>query len=494
MKTTGLIFLFVFFIFITKVSADPIKGTSRVETVTVFADSALVTRSVDVELNPGMNQVELEIIPEIDENALTVSGHGTAEAKIHGAFIKREYIKESSDERRQNLLDQIEKKGDEINLETEKIETLDAQKEFIKSVQMYSNQQLPKELATKMPTVPELEGLVSFVGVQNTALQEKKQPIELHIRELNKEKEVLARQLSQLIQPLAASKHLIVVNVECLKKGALTINVSYYVRGVFWYPVYNARADLDKDNVELSSFGIVKQTTGEDWPDVDLILSTAKPSISGQLPYVAPWVLRPYQAYAEKGKVSSSRAMGAMAPTAQYEPYYLSSEFKEISTQNDATVAMSTVDFKGVSVIYKLPGKVTVKSDGTEHKLPVSSQVLNARFSYSAYPRLSPYAYLGTRVKNAEDLQLLGGKVYVFLEGDYVGQSNITNIGPGEEFDLFLGIDENVKIERKEIQKKVDDVLIAGIPSPNRQIDFKYKITTSVNSRSSLTIEKITKI
>jgi len=65
----------------------------------------------------------------------------------------------------------------------------------------------------------------------------------------------------------------------------------------------------------------------------------------------------------------------------------------------------------------------------------------------------------------------------IFLEGDFVGTSSIDNIGPGEEFDLYLGVDENVKVKRECLEKKVDDVLIAGIPSPTRRTTFKYKTT-----------------
>ncbi len=86
-------------------------------------------------------------------------------------------------------------------------------------------------------------------------------------------------------------------------------------------------------------------------------------------------------------------------------------------------------------------------------------------------------AYLGTRVTNAKDLQLLAGRVNIFLEGDFVGTSSIDNIGPGEEFDLYLGADENVKVKREQIEKKVDETLIAGIPSPTKRTSFKYKLT-----------------
>jgi len=38
-------------------------------------------------------------------------------------------------------------------------------------------------------------------------------------------------------------------------------------------------------------------------------------------------------------------------------------------------------------------------------------------------------------------------------------------------------VDENVKVKREQIEKKVDETLIAGIPSPTKRTTFKYKLT-----------------
>jgi uncharacterized protein (TIGR02231 family) len=132
---------------------------------------------------------------------------------------------------------------------------------------------------------------------------------------------------------------------------------------------------------------------------------------------------------------------------------------------------------KGVALIYKLDRPATLKSDGSEYKLPIAAQALKGNFEYSAYPKLSPYAYLLSRVTNAKDQQLLGGRVNIFLEGDFVGLGNIKTTGPNEEFALYLGVDENVKIKRKQLEKKVDDVFIANIPSPNRKVTYKFNLT-----------------
>jgi len=168
----------------------------------------------------------------------------------------------------------------------------------------------------------------------------------------------------------------------------------------------------------------------------------------------------------------------------QYQAFDSLSEGKAPSP----SVEYAKAEEKGIAVVYKIPHKATIKSDGSEHKLPVSTQILQAKFEYSTYPRVSPSAFLGSRVTNAKELQLLAGQVNIFLDGDYVGHSSIANIGPGEEFDLYLGADENVKVKREMIEKKVDDVLIAGIPSPTRKTTFKYKTTLENYKNKKITI------
>ncbi len=466
-----------------------VKADSKILRVTVYPDSALVTRSARVDISPGVQHVYFnDIIPEIDENSLTVSGEGSAEAKLHGVFLKRDYMTEIADERIKVLSKQIEALADQIAQENNKAQTIQYQKDFLNSLQMYSGQQLPKDLVTKMPTVAELGGLLIFIAEQHNSLDQQYTGIHFKLRELKEQQTALVNELSQLRQPGSRMKRSIVVKVEGIKKGELQLNVSYLAAGVTWSPLYDARAGVPDNKVELTSYGVIKQTTGEDWTHVALSLSTAKPSISGQLPYVAPWVLKPRQP--RPVPVAAQRQM-AMAPAeiagVQYEPYYLSTDYEvdKAVPQKTAEMAFSDVSFKGVSVSYQIPGSVTVKSDGTEHKLPISSQMLDAAFSYSAFPRVSPYAYLGTRVRNDKNLQLLAGEVNIFLDGDYVGRSKIQNIGPGEEFDLSLGVDENVKVERKEVEKNVDDVLIAGIASPNRKTIFQYRISIE-NYKSKL--------
>lgn len=458
----------------TYVFAQDIEADSRINQVTIFPGDALITRAALLKLNPGEYKIIFSsIIPDIDENSLRVSGSGNAEVKILGAQVKKEFLEEAPIERVKQLKDEIQKLEDENRKLEDTKKVLLEEKEFLDSVRLFSQGQIPRDLVTKMPAAKDLDDTLKFLS---TRLKENYAQVietELSMRDLAKKADVLAKELAQISGPNKKLKRSIVADLEVLKSGALDLSVSYLVRGASWQPIYDARANFDKSEVELISYGVIKQITGEDWQDVEIYLSTAKPAIGGRMPYVSPWFLRPYQPRAE---IDQERRLSGSRVANQYAAFDKKEPLKEaIPTAPEP--AYSQVEEKGIAAVYKLSKKANIKSDGSEHKLPISSQALQAKFEYSSYPRVVLNAYLGSRVKNAPNLQLLAGRVNIFLDGDFVGASSIDNTGPGEEFDLYLGVDENVKVKRELIEKKVDETLIAGIPSPTKRTVFKYKLT-----------------
>jgi len=466
-----IIFLGLVFFIGINIYASEIEVKSEISEIYVYTDSALVNRIAHLELDRGTYKaIFTEIIPEVDENSLRVSTEGMAVIRLFGAQVKREYLEEVPSERIKQLKEEIQKLEDEItrveNLKTVLME----KKEFLNSVTLFSNEQIPQDLITRMPQISDLENILFFLDTELKDIYAQALNCELEMRDLTNKVETLKRELSQISGVQRKLKRSIIVELEVLKEGATDLKISYLVKGASWNPIYDARANFEKSEVEIISYGIITQITGEDWLEVDCSLSTAKPRIGGSMPYVASWFLRPYQPEVMRDKVSAPLV-------ATYQTEAFKKEAGALEEPAESEIKYATAEEKGIAVIYKLPSKVSVKSDKSEHKFPISSQILPAEFEYSSYPRVSPFAYLGSRVTNSEGLQLLAGRVNIFLEGDFVGFSGITNIAPREEFDLYLGIDENVKVKRELLEKKVDETLIAGIPSRTKKTVFKYKLT-----------------
>lgn len=465
--------------------ADEIPADSRIASVTVYPDSALLTRTAHLKVTPGSHQIVFsDIIPNLDENTLKVSGAGTARVKILGAQLKKEYLAEKPSERVRQLEEAIEA------LETEKRKLIDQrdilmqEREFLASLRFFSQGQIPKDLVTKTPSPKDIADLLKVLDENLKANYAGAVEIELHIREVDKKIDVHRRELSE-ITTQGKIKRFVAVELEAAAGGTLDLNLSYLVYGASWRPLYDARASFDKSEVELVSYGMVKQATGEDWMDVDVTLSTSRPTVGGRMPYVAPWFLRVFQprpaaVALRKSAKADFRGMSQFAVMDEKmaaAPAGSTAMMEEDKAPQEAEEAYAVSQEKGTGVIYRIPRRATVKANGTEYKLPVGAQLLKSDFKYAAYPKGSPYAYLRTTVENTQDMQLPAGSVNVFLEGDYVSRSSLDNTAPGEKFDLYLGVDENVKVRRELLETKTDDVLVGGIPSPNVKMTFSYKVT-----------------
>lgn len=451
--------------------AAEVEVESEISEICVYTDSALINRVAHLELATGTYKtVFSNIVPEVDENSLRVSAEGSAIIKLFGAQVKKEYLEEAPSERIKQLEEEIQKLEDEIagmqNLKT----VLTEKKKFLNSITLFSNEQIPQDLVTRMPPISDLENILNFLDTELKENYTQALDCELKIRDLENKVETLQRELSQISGVQEKLKRSIIVELEVLKEGTADLKVSYLVKGASWNPIYDARANFETSQVELVSYGVIKQITGEDWLEVDCSLSTAKPRVGGSMPYVDPWFLRPYQPEVARDKMS-------VVPAPAYQTEAFKKEAGALEEKVEGEIEFATAEEKGIAVVYTLPAKIAVKSDNSEHKFPISSQILSAVFEYSSYPRVSPFAYLGSRVTNSKVLQLLTGRVNIFLEGDFVGFSSIGNIAPSEEFDLYLGIDENVKVKRECLEKKVDETLIAGIPSRTKRTTYKYKLT-----------------
>ncbi|MFB3919098.1 MAG: mucoidy inhibitor MuiA family protein [Candidatus Velamenicoccus archaeovorus] len=484
-----------FIVALSLVAACPVFAKdvdSRISQVTVYPDSALITRVGTVELAVGAQEISFaDIVPDIDEDSLKVSGKGTASVKIMGARVKKEFLQEAAGTRVKELEQQIQAAADELRKIGDAKSVAISKKQLLDAVLSFSSDQLPEDMATKMPQAKELGDLLSFLDASYKDYYAVLQGLDVKERDVRKQLDVLQRELAQISRS-QKMKRSIAVDVEATKAGSLTLEVTYLVRGASWYPVYEARTHFDKSRVELVGFGVVRQKTGEDWEDVEVTLSTAKPTVSGHMPELSSWILRPYQppqsASRRKG-IFSSKAMLVAEDQAMDKEELMEVAGALAPAEEEAKMEYAAVEEKGVSIVYKISKKASIKADGSEERLPVLAQDLDAKFQYSAYPKASAFAYLTARVTNQKDLQLLPGRMNVFLEGDFVGVSQLAAIAPGEEFDLYLGIDENVKVKKEEIERKVDDVFLGGIPAPNRKIMIVFKTTIENYKNKDITFE-----
>jgi uncharacterized protein (TIGR02231 family) len=101
-------------------------------------------------------------------------------------------------------------------------------------------------------------------------------------------------------------------------------------------------------------------------------------------------------------------------------------------------------------------------------------------------PKLSENVFLKAKFGNDSESPLLAGKANVFYDGDFISATAITTVVPTDSFELFLGIDQAIKIKRELLGKFTDE---AGLTNSKQKMTYEYRIT-SENFRK--TDEKLT--
>ncbi|MBL8364060.1 MAG: mucoidy inhibitor MuiA family protein, partial [Comamonas sp.] len=168
-------------------------------------------------------------------------------------------------------------------------------------------------------------------------LQRRQEALELSLKPLLAERERLASQRTRVVS--------VTVNLAAERDGELRLN--YQVRGPGWQPSYRATLDTTKASVQIERLALVAQNSGEDWSNVQLLLSTGQPqrATQGRLP--RPWTLD----VAPPPPPAAAMPMAAMAP-APAAPAPKAMERRQ--AEDMPSFDVSTVD-KGFATEFAVP-------------------------------------------------------------------------------------------------------------------------------------------
>jgi uncharacterized protein (TIGR02231 family) len=455
--------------------AASVTANSKVTDVTVYQDRALVTRSASVPLANGEQQVIFEGLPiGLDENSVRARGQGKG-YKILGVEIRRDYKKVEENEQTKKLRDQIktlQQKSQDLGDERRDLEQ---KRELLKRLGNNVGQGGDKT----PPSVTDIKTFADYYGTQISAISVRLRGIERGQQDISEQIRDLSKQLQQIIQPGSDDKRVVVVTVNADSATNADLQVDYLIYGCSWQPQYDVHYQSGDKNIELTAYGVIRQNSGENWDGVKVTLSTARPQQGTSLPDLGAWtidVLQPVQPIA----MSAPAAVDAVAQSKMKRLETRSNSFAAGSAVGLAADASSSVQMltanietRGFSAVYKVPATVSVPSDGQPHRCTISIQQMSAEQSYASTPKLNPGAFVKAKVKNANAAPLLPGQLNIFMENDFVGSSQLALVGPEGVFDLFLGKDDSIKVQRKDKTRKEET---GGIFTKSKTIKMGYTI------------------
>lgn len=467
---------------LSSAAAAPIVASSQIDAVTVYADRAVITRKATLEVPAtGLVEVNFEKLPDalLDES-LQVSGQGTAQTTLLDVTARSTYLDFTPNERVKALEDELRQLGQQERALADRATVLNQQRDYVLKIQ--NSTTTPSKENGGVITVPETWlKLLTFTEEQLGKIAAELQALDRQGEDLRAKRAALEQQLNDLRGGGGRSYKTVTVRLEAARAGQLELTLRYTVYGASWTPRYDVRVVSSERSAQLGYFGLVRQQTGEDWTNIDLTLSTARPSLGGAAPELEPWIVQQQQirpmAAAAPEMAEAERRLGLQ------QMQKARARTQMVST--DAMFSEARVETQATSASFKVSVPSTVPSDNSPQKVPITTAQLTTQPEYRSTPKLLPSAFLTAKVTNTSNYPLLAGAMNVFLDDTFVASSSLPTTMPGEKFDLALGADEGISVKRTLNNRFTEDT---GLVTKSKRITYDFTLTVQNNKKTAETI------
>ena len=467
-------------------NAAPVNST--ISAVTVYTDRAVVTRSATVDLPGGTTELVFANLPQaLNERSLQVSGRGTAQALILDVSAKQTYVDFTPNARVKELEDQLKGLGKQVRGLDDRTNLLNASQASLD--RMEAALFAPPTKDVPRPDLNQFTSSLNYLTEQKAKLATERAALDEQREELSNKIDTVQNQLNELRGAGGRAFKTVTVRVSAPQAGSLDVALSYTVPGASWAPSYDARVLSSERAVNLGYFGIVRQSTGEDWKDVALTLSTARPGLGGAAPVLSVWnvdvfnpILLRQQAENERRREMSAKMAAPAAVNMQAFTTNAAGSMADMAEEKDAEMASATIEAGATSASFKIAVASSIPSDNSPQKVPITSATLKASPEYLTVPKRLATAYLTAKVINTSEFPLLAGAMNVFLDGTFVATSSLRTVMSGEKFDLALGADEGISVKHKRVNRFTEDT---GLTNSGKRITYEYLITVQNNKRTA---------
>lgn len=437
--------------------APPEEGErlpTRITEVTVYADRARVQRRAPIAPGEAVRRFAIEGLPGwIDEGSVRAQLAPPQVGQIVDVEVRSTFLARAGDDEVRRAEARVREVADEIAALDDERAVLDAQARQIEAIRVFSMEKLPKDAAVRDVKVGSYAEAVDFVTESLRRNARARRELERKRRDLAPELAARQRTLAELQEKAPLEQRTVLVTVSGTGSPA-QLELTYLVPGATWEPVTELRARPGAESVSLASFGVVTQTTGESWEGASIRLSTQRPGATLKIPELEALLVG-------GSGPSLARAMGATEDTfqravAEYEGKNAILKERELgsmvaaqrATQARMGEVFRSLESRGTTAHFQGLKPVTVRADGRPVRVLLGVTELAARHRVVAAPEASLNAARTVELTNASDRPILPGKVALYLDGAFLGTTETAFVAQGEDFTLFTGTADGVKLAR----------------------------------------------
>ena len=479
-------------LFAVSAFAIEVTAPSRVDAVTVFLSGAEVTRVAKVKLDKGEHTVVFNDVPaSAVQGSIRVEGKATGKLDIGSVDTARKYLaraeSQAADAERKKIEDELEALRDQKTVLDAQVQASETQKQLIANLAQLPMRPAPaggvggisEDWMRVLTQIAQGTTDASRLGIE----------AQLKIRDLDRRIEDLDKRLSSLA-PAKTDQTEVRVYVDAGSPLDADFIVRYQVQGANWVPLYDARLQTGTKTtaakMDLARRAAITQKSGENWENVKLQLSTARPSEGAAAPQINTLTVDfepefkpvPMAAPAPVTRARRPENIQQDMDAAAAPPDMLGGAQKMATAKLDEPQVVAETQAAVISAPFEatfaVSGLVSVTGNGDAKRVVLLTDALEPVLSSRSVPKLDTNAYLYAKIKLPKGTPLLPGRVYLFRDGTFAGTANLPLLQPGEDHDLGFGVDDQVKVKYAVLEEKRGE---SGLISTSHTDSRNFRVT-----------------
>lgn len=460
--------------------ADTFTANADVDAVTIYPGLASVTRQVVLQVPAGRHDIVIPRLPRgLSTDGLRVGASSGAQiGAVNLAFDRLPVTPDLSApeivaaraevERLEEVLRESAARIAEIRLR------VDAAEEQVRFLQSLATAQ-PAE---RLGAATDIAALARMLGAEVLAARQAGFAAEQEAQAADRARREDVEALAKAKQALAAlttpedAGAVLTFTLAAAAEGEVTIDITTLEGFANWQPVYDMRLTTgDAPGLDIDRAVVISQASGQDWTDVQLTLSTARPGEQTAPSGVWP-ILR---------RIVPEDQIGRPVPMPLAEGLAVQSRaFADLEVEEMAAEPVTAqADFSGATVTYVYPGRVTLRDGVEDLRLPLDRLTLEAEVWAEAVPSRDSIAYRVASFTNATEELLLPGRAQIFADGTMLGFGYLPLLAAGADTEMGFGPLDGLRLTRS---------------MPNRSEGDRGVFTTTneLRERATLTVENLT--
>jgi len=281
------------------------------------------------------------------------------------------------------------------------------------------------------------------------------------------------------------------ITIQSQKAQSIILTVDYLVKNAAWEPVYDLMFSDYAEKPTIIYKAKFYQNTGEDWEDVQLSYSTAKPGSDKELPEFKPVYLDYFK---EKEKQILIKPQSTRWEKAKTDANSLGSNPQDAMVMALVDIPAEYQTIKNIqtdlNLTYKLKDKISVSTFATPQFQYLKEASFEANYLYRVLPYINYKVYKIAQISDWQKLNLLSGTANIYADKLFIGKIDLITNKLSGDIEFALGVDEAIVVNREKLTVSSNKKWL----EMKRKDELGYQINLQNNRPQAVKVEVIEQI